>query len=773
MQWQLCYAPNSLCKEKEYLTVEALTAAGYPTLPAAVPGNFELDLAAAGVEKDLFWSTNTLNATKWEHMHVWYFTAFDAAPGQYLHFGGIDTVADIILNGRVVQQVENMFLEYDIDAPLLEKGNQLIVRIRPAVLEARKYPLPAAASGMSYGLEGLYIRKAPHAYGWDIMPRIVSCGLWRPVELRTRPADGIDEVFLFSRNVQVDAADPAFGSAELQLHANLHFSEDDIGDYTYRLTLADGTDAFSFEERLFHSAIRGAHALARCRLWWPKNAGAPHLYRATLQLLRGGEVLDEKSWNTGIRRVELERTEDCEGPEGGEFVFRVNGKKIFILGTNWVPLDAFHSRDEERLPRAMELVEQLGCNMIRCWGGNVYGSESFYDYCDAHGILVWQDFAMGCGVYPMEERFYALLRQEVEQVAKRLRGHASLALWAGDNECDMAYVSWWGEGREPARYAVTRRVIPEVLETHDFTRPYLPSSPYIARSALLTSTLTPGVLPEDHLWGPRDYFKGEYYTTNQAHFASETGYHGCPSPDSLRRFLAPEALWPVLDASGNANADWLTHAACMEPENGKPFSYRIPLMASQVETLFGRRGDDLDEFARMSQISQAEAKKFFIERFRMDKWDKTGIIWWNLLDGWPQISDAVVDYYYTRKLAWHYIRRSQQPVCLMLSEPDAAGVHTLYGVNDLPCRQLVRYTVTDVTAGAELARGSVFLAPDGAEPVCALTAPQKHMLQFSWELEGGEAGSNHYYTALKNICYEDYIRDMKKCGYDEWEGFES
>ncbi len=771
MEWKLYYAQNSVCQGVACATVADLTAAGWPCIPATVPGNFELDLIAAGLEKDLFRSTDTINAQRWEHTHVWYTTTFDAAPGQYLHFGGIDTVADIYLNGALVQSVENMFLEYDIHAPLLPVGNQLVVHIKPAVLEARSRPLPASCSALDYGLEALYIRKAPHMYGWDIMPRIVSCGLWRPVELRTRPADGIDEQFLFSCHVQPDAADSAYGSAELQLHANLHFSQDDIRNYTWRLVLTDGQDSFTFDGRVQHTTIRGKLPLARCRLWWPRNAGAPHLYRTTLQLLRDGQVLDEKTWSTGIRSVELERTEDCEGPNGGEFVFRVNGKKIFIMGSNWVPLDAFHSRDEERLPRAMALLDEVGCNMIRCWGGNVYGSESLYDYCDAHGILVWQDFAMGCGVYPMEERFYTLLRQEVEQIAKRLRGHASLALWAGDNECDMAYVSWWGPGREPANYTVTRKIIPEVLETHDFTRPYLPSSPYVARKALLASTVEPGILPEDHLWGPRDYFKGEYYTTNQAIFASETGYHGCPSPDSLRAFIAPEALWPVLDENGNANADWLTHAACMEPENGKPFSYRIPLMVSQVETLFGERGDDLDDFARMSQISQAEAKKFFIERFRMDKWDKTGIIWWNLLDGWPQISDAVVDYYYTRKLAWHYIKRSQQPVCLMLSEPDAAGVYTLVGVNDLPAAQPLRYTVTDITAGTQLAQGEVTLAADVAAPVLTLTAPDKHMLQFTWITADGTQGTNHYYTALKGISYTDYIRDMQKCGYDEWEGF--
>lgn len=811
MEWKLCYAHEADCHGREYPTPQALLAAGYDCISASVPGNFELDLMAAGREKDLFWSTDTLRAQAWEDVHVWYFTHFDAAPGQYLHFGGIDTVADIYLNGRLEKSVENMFLTYDLEAPLREKDNQLVVHIRPAVLEARRRPLPAGCSALTYNLESLYIRKAPHAYGWDIMPRIVSCGLWRPVELRTRKADAVEEVFLYTREAVPDADDPAFGCVELALHAQLRLADTSLAKYRCRLCLDDGQDTFAFEIQPRHNCLSEVYTLPRCRLWWPKNAGALHLYRATLQLWRDGQLCDEYRLATGLRTVELLRTEDCEGPEGGEFVFLVNGKKIFVLGTNWVPLDAFHSRDEARLPQALALLDDSGCNMIRCWGGNVYGSDSLYDFCDAHGILVWQDFAMACAVYPQEERFYALLRQEVAQLAKRLRNHPSLALWAGDNECDMAYVFWRGLLREPANYAVTRAVIPQVLEAHDFTRPYLPSSPYISRRALLTSTLRPGVLPEDHLWGPRDYFKGPYYTQNQAHFASETGYHGCPAPQSLQKFLPQAALWPILDDAGDPNADWLTHAACMEPQPGKPYSYRIPLMVSQVQTLFGQTGADLDTFARMSQISQAEAKKFFIERFRMGKWQRTGIIWWNLLDGWPQVSDAVVDYYYTKKLAYHFIRRSQQPVCLMLSEPDATGVYTLYGVNDLPAAARLRCTVRDVTADVLLHEETFLLPADAATPLCRLTAPDHHMLQFCWQAVGEKeaahaapqdgpdalpqgapkgvapksaapagatpqaglaaCGSNHYYTALKDVNYADYLRDLARCGYDEWEGF--
>lgn len=97
----------------------------------------------------------------------------------------------------------------------------------------------------------------------------------------------------------------------------------------------------------------------------------------------------------------------------------------------------------------------------------------------------------------------------------------------------------------------------------------------------------------------------------------------------------------------------------METEPNAPYAYRIKLAYNQVVTLFGNAEENLNDFIRQSQISQAEAKKYFIEKFRIGKWKRTGIIWWNLLDGWPQISDAIVDYYYVKKLAYHYIKRSQ------------------------------------------------------------------------------------------------------------------
>ncbi len=299
----------------------------------------------------------------------------------------------------------------------------------------------------------------------------------------------------------------------------------------------------------------------------------------------------------GVRRV------DAPADPASHFVFRVNDVPIMVKGANWVPLDAFHSRDAERVDRAVALFADLGCNMIRCWGGNVYEDHRFFDLCDEAGILVWQDFAFACCRYPQTDAFLAEVRREAEHVVAKLRNHPSLAIWCGDNEIDMAYVS---DGLSPEHNRLTREVIPQVVHRLDPHRAFVPSSPYVPPSVGPVAGAWQQT-PEQHLWGPRGYFKSPFYTLHSAHFIGEIGYHGCPNVSSIRRFISPEKLWPWED-----NDEWQEHAVYhwQHPTRDRD---RIKLMANQVRELFGVVPDDLESFALASQITQAEAKKFFIE----------------------------------------------------------------------------------------------------------------------------------------------------------------
>lgn len=774
--WKLYYAENhSVKKMQETITTrEDAARLIYSCVDAAVPGNFERDLERAKLIGDPYFGMNTLELQKLENLHLWYCRTFPYHGTQdeniYLRFEGIDTVAEIYLNGKLLQKVSNMFLTYEIPVSgLLKEENDLVVHIIPAVIAARDYEVPVSANALLYNYESLYIRKAASMYGWDITPRIVSAGIWKPVYLIEKKPDRIDDIFLYPLSVSES-------SAELALYYSLTVDRDFLRGYTIRVTGVCGDSTFSAEREILHTSQQMRVYVDKPRLWWPKNAGEPNLYAVTVALLYAGEVVDTYTLRTGIRSVSLARTSTTDADGNGDFCFVINGKRIFAMGTNWVPLDAFHANDINRIDPAIDMAVDLGCNIIRLWGGNVYENPKFFDRCDEEGILVWHDFGMGCGAYPQDQTFLDMLAPEIEFIIKQNRNHPSIVLWAGDNECDMAF-SWAGTKRDPNQNVITRRLIPELLRIHDFTRPYLPSSPYIDEQAYKTDA----PISEDHLWGPRDYFKGDYYQNTVCHFASETGYHGCPSPKSLATFISRDHLWPIFNPAcktefGEPDKEWLVHAACMRADMSDPYSYRIGLMARQVKTLFGSMPDNLRDFALMSQISQAEAKKYFIERFRITRGRRNGIIWWNLIDGWPQISDAIVDYNYTKKLAYHFIKRSQAPVCLAFDEPENKTTLTLYGINDTTQDVTVSYRVKNITDGTIVAKATGVLPKEKSSRLLSIQieADEKKFYLIEWEYSDGttvKRGRNHYHTNLINIDYASYKAALSAVGMLELEGF--
>lgn len=760
-KWNLAYAQNNLCKDSSISSIDDIKKSGFEVIPASVPGNFELDLMREGKIEDLYYSTNTLKAQKLENMHVWYFTEFDVPDTDiFLRFWGIDTVAEIYVNGVLVKKTDNMFIPYDVCADFKTGRNEVVVHIIPVCIEAGKYEVPAGCFAQKYNYASLNIRKAAHMFGWDIMPRIVSAGLWKSVTIEKNKYDKIDDVYF-----AVHSTDTENNSAELRFCINTTLKGDYVTDYSVRIHGSCGESVFDVKKTLWNSGFQFDFTISDAKLWWPKNYGVPNLYETVIELMYKDETVDTYRMNLGLRTVELDISDSISENEIGEFCFKINGKRVFALGTNWVPLDAFHSRDKTRLGRTLEMLDDLGCNIVRCWGGNVYESDEFFDFCDKHGIMVWQDFGMGCGAYPQSDTFINKLKEEAVYQIKRLRNHSSLILWAGDNECDLAYRGWSGYLKNPNGNVLTRGLLKKLTEIYDYTRPYLPSSPFISEKAHESNL----PLPEDHLWGPRDYFKGDFYRNAKSRFASETGYQGFPSPKSLEKFLKePERIFKD---NGEPTDEYTVHAASPETGEESPYIYRIGLTYSQILKLFGSAENDFYDLIRQSQISQAEAKKYFIEKFRLKKWRCTGIIWWNLLDGWPQVSDAVADYYFCKKLAYHYIKRSQQPVCMMFDEP-ADNKITLYAVNDFTRDVEVNFSVTELYGKEKLACGTITAAAEQSVPAAYINVKnneQKFYL-IEWTADG-KAYKNHYCTNLLNIDYKKYTAAIKAAGFDEFEGF--
>lgn len=415
MNWKLYIVPNNEVKDFNPKTIAELEISGFNSINAKVPGNFELDMLSAGLIEDPFFDINTLKMQDLENRHLWYTSTFDdieikdQSKETYLLFEGIDTISDIYLNGSLLGSTDNMFMGYEfpVGGILKEKDNELIVHIYPTTIQSRKIELTPLNYAMRYTYGSLGVRKAASMFGWDIMPRIVSGGLWKPVKLIQKPKERIEDVYIYTV-----WTDPINKSARINAFYNIHTNADLLSDLTVTFHGNCKGSSFDMRQKLFHTYGTTCCEVHNCMLWWPKNSGEQNLYDVKICLWRGTTLLDEKNIRIGIRTVELLRTSTTDTDGNGEFCFKINGRKIFALGTNWVPLDAFHSNDINRLPDALNLLDDIGCNTVRCWGGNVYENDEFFNFCDEKGIMVWQDFAMGCGVYPQDEKFNKVMEHE-------------------------------------------------------------------------------------------------------------------------------------------------------------------------------------------------------------------------------------------------------------------------------------------------------------------------------------------------------------------------
>ena len=712
-------------------------------IDAQVPGCAQLDLSKAGyLPEDLFLGENIRETEKYEGYEWWYERKFNAPKERenlYLVFEGVDCLAEYFLNGVKLGESKNMFIahEFRVDDTLCDGENVLTVHISSALLSASKEDYPVRLL-YSHNIDGCYLRKPPHSFGWDIMPRAVTAGIWRDVRLEIRDRIYFEQAFISTQNnnctffyvFNSDSSD--FSHVEVELNG------------------ACGDSKISAKSFCKWKSGRINLTINDPKLWFPYGYGDANVYDCKARIYENGILIHETDISFGIRDVKLDR-KDPDGSDDGQFRFLINGVEIMCKGSNWVPLDAFHCRDAERYDRALALVRDIGCNILRCWGGNVYEDHRFFDFCDRNGIMIWQDFAMACTKYPETDEFMQNMKTEVTSVIRKLRNHPSIVLWSGDNEVDSCKTQLF----DPNANRITRHLIPSCVRDNDIGRPYLPSSPYISEkmyAAGVRSQVYGSILPEDHLWGPRDYFKSDFYKNNMAHFVSETGYHGCPSLESIKKFITPDRVWPYTD-----NPEWILHSS---DQNGN--DSRVMLMEKQVRQLFGRVPTDPEEYVLASQISQAEAKKYFIERLRVRRPQKTGIIWWNLLDGWPQMSDAVVDYYFAKKLAYSYIKRSQAPFVIAADEISNWGLK-IYACNDTLQERHGCLTVKDACTDEIIYKGDFMAAINTCTPIAKLPIyySEQKILIFEWEIDG-ECGYNHYLCGYPPISLEMYKVVMKK-----------
>lgn len=725
---------------------------GEVQIKAAVPGNIELDLAEAGLVADPYIGLNAMQLRKYE-FYEWCcrreFEYYGATDNVEIVFEGLDCYAEIFVNGESVGKSENALIphRFDVSAVLKNGKNEIIVHIASANNAFGKYPyLASTLSLTAFNAEVLRVRKPAHVWGWDIAPRMALGGIFRKVYLERKSAFDIEGYLQLERQYDDDA--------HMVYTFKIYSKKYDFEDLQITLDGVCKDSVFHAENTVFSAQGLVRFVVKNPELWYPVNYGEPSLYAVTVRLVRKStsEVLVEKSFNYGIRYVRLKALPVATDSPEPDFQIFINNIPIRVLGFNHVPPDALHSRDALRETKILESACDLNCNMIRVWGGSIYENESFYDFCDRHGIMVWQDFMMACSRYPNDEDFCKVIAMEAESVIKRLRHHASIVMWCGDNECDCT--THFSIPRNPNENIITRKILPEVCRLHDGARPFLPSTPWCsAESVVQAEKLNDFPLfqvPEQHLWGGV-YFKDDYYSKTPASFFSEIGYFGCTSLSSIRKFISAD------NVSNRKSDEWKYHAGNAYPGMNDGWSGRIAKMEEQLTYLFGKVPEKQEDFILASQITQAEALKYFIEFIRASA-KRSGILWWNLADCWPQFSDAVIDYYFDKKLAYYYIKRLHAAVLVQVFDSEIIISNNSIG------EYSGRYIISDADSEKIISEGDFEIGENGILKIALGidSDAEQRMLLINWTLADGMSGVNHALCGKPHFSFSKYKKWLEQ-----------
>lgn len=378
------------------------------------------DLLANGQIPDPFYGSSQsdlqwIDKTDWEYCCTFDAPELASYDNVRLVFEGVDCYADIRLNGELLHRTGNMFRTWksDVKGLLKSRNNRLHVVFHSPVMQGLKNMAAygsrltanndlGALGGLGPNKVSVFTRKSGYQYGWDLAPRYVTSGLWRPVALEAWNEARVEDFHVRTRST---------GPRKAQMSASAALRTDAAGCYRIRILL-NGKSILTADKRLdagTHS-IEEPFEIPSPRLWYPNGMGEPYLYDVELVLEKEGRELDRTAVRCGVRTVSLRCRDDADG-RGRGFGFEINGIPVFCKGSNYVPADAFLPRiSREKTEFLVRSAAQANMNMLRVWGGGTYESDDFYEMCDRYGIMVWQDFVFACNMYPGSAQIYADIR---------------------------------------------------------------------------------------------------------------------------------------------------------------------------------------------------------------------------------------------------------------------------------------------------------------------------------------------------------------------------
>ena len=631
-------------------------------MPAQVPGSVFLDLMRAQKVPDPFVSDNE-KKVQWVGESAWvYHRQFSVAPALLTHQfvllngEGLDTLATIRLNGKLLGATDNMFRRWQFDAkPLLQVGaNELEIRFEST------FPLDGPEK--KSGIKGRYIRKAPYHYGWDWGPTLVDAGVWKPIGLLAYDTARIGDIGIAQDHSQVGvvgltskiALADAPPNAELRARVTVELNGKMVGSDVQNVRNGNATSAVSIRDP---------------QLWWPNEMGGHPLYDVKIELLNGDQILDSKQRRIGLRTIALL-------PANAERAVQlsVNGVPFFAKGSNWIPSDSFAPRVTNAKLRAYVAAATAShMNMLRFWGGGYYEEDALFDACDESGILVWEDFKFANNWYPSADPIWMdNVRAEVAQQVERLHTHPCIAVWCGNNEIEAIVGDDWRAGYNQLFGDLIGGAV----------RQKLPDAVY---------TLSSPGLGDEHYWGV--YHVGQSFEAFRGvhGFISEFGMQSFPEPRSVDEFTSPADRVSTDTAVMSAHQKGKGNATILDYINRY---FRAPR--------------SFDDTLWLSQIMQGYGVQTGVESWRREMPRSTGSLIWQLDDCWPVASWSAIDSY-GRPKALQYLTRHFYAPLLVSGVADAqSGRVSLWLTSDLRQKtsSTLRWQVTDC-AGNWLRTGKI------------------------------------------------------------------
>ena len=637
--------------------------------PATVPGVVHTDLLQNKIIEDPFFRLNE-RGLQWIDKEDWvYETCFTLAADMMrkenmeLVFEGLDTYADVYLNDECILKADNMFRRWSIPVRqyIREENNILKVYFHSPVKidvpkwDALPYQYPASNDqsengGLFNKKISIFARKAGYHYGWDWGPRLVTSGIWRPVYIRAWSDLRINDVFIEQKEVGA-------GRAVIAGHVELDADKDMNGVLVTITDEATGRVLGEWQADLKRGTNRVTvdFVLHKPKLWWSNGLGEPFLYRFRTDIIAGGELLDSKTERVGIRSLKVVHQPD---KDGHTFYIELNGRPVFAKGANYIPSDNFLPRvTPENYKRTILDAAGVNMNMLRVWGGGIYENDVFYDLCDEHGIMIWQDFMFACSMYPAEGALLDNIHQEAVDNVKRLRNHACIALWCGNNECQDAWLGWgwkceierqnkeyadkiWAQYRQ--QYHVT---LPGVVREYAPGTFYWPSSPFAFEGEM--SGTTDG---DRHYWS---VWHGKApisdYDSEKSRFFSEYGFQSFPEFDSVKRYAPYPEDWDI------RSEVMMSHQRGGDHANGLIETYLLNEY---------KKPRDFRAFLYMNHVLQGDAIKTAIESHRRQMPYNMGTLFWQHNDCWPVASWASRDYYGRWKAQHYYVRKAYDDILI-------------------------------------------------------------------------------------------------------------